>query len=418
VKLPGTCNHYAFTSDGARLITAGFSELWEWDVLHDSAPAARVAGPAAITVRSADGERQAAYTPDPLERTRANADGKPPEISVRDRAGKEILVFREHTAGPISSMQFSPDDRLIMSRTSMGEATVWEIDTGKVRWRHDSQDLRGALPFVRSGSKPLQTSPDGHHLALLTTDGIKVVHFDGLKDLFTAERATQAYFSPDSRRLVSVRMPGTAKESSTVPEMKLWDLETGQVIRSNPVGPASVAFSPDHRFFLTATSAGRSNIPVVDVWDAATGEKVATMKGGVYGAVGISLTPAFSPDGSRVVLPSGTEAVNSTIALTMFDVATGKELARMDGPSIAALVAFSPDGKRIAAAGRVRLANQTQVQLWDAASGRELLNVQTHGYSTLSSYTLKFSPDGYRLTLASPFSSTDVTWDATPRTVK
>jgi WD40 repeat protein len=434
VKAPVDFFSFAFSADGARLITVGGSVLMEWDVLRDSAPAAPVPVPLAdeITVRSRDGERQAVYKRGPFGPPQLNLEGNPPEISIRDRAGNPIHVFREHRASRITKLQFSPNGRFVLSIASTGEVRVWETDSGTVRWQYDlSKDLRDYFSSGRpAGARAsiaityAQASPDGRLLALLTADGIKVVHFDGLKDFFTAEKATYAYFSPDSRRMVSIRVPETQKDSNAAGEMQLWNLETGQFIRSEPISPASVVFSPDRRFFLTATREGTSKVPLVGVWNLETGEKVSAMKGGFEtGGNILSFSPVFSCDGSRVLLPSGSGGINSNLVLTVYELATGKELARMVGPSAGVTAVFSPDGKRIAAAGNARLSGGHQVQVWDAASGRELLNLKVPGNPAPSSRKLSFSPDGHRLTLTSsiPFvasTATETTWDATPRTEK
>jgi WD40 repeat protein len=430
VKAPAGFHLFSFSADGARLITVGSSVLMEWDVLRDSAPAAPVPLAEEITVRSRDGERQAVYRRGGFGPPQQNFEGPPPEISVRDRAGKEIYVFRKHTSGAINGVQFSPDGQLVMSRTTLGEARIWETDTGKVQWQYDIdppkdlRDIRDRLRLGRLIRVHAQTSPDGRLLALVTANGMKIVHFDGLKDFLTAEKATHVYFSPDTRRLVTVRAPETAKESNNTGEMQLWNLETGQLIRSEPIGPASVVFNADHRLFLTATLEGKSKTPLVGVWNLETGEKVSAMKGGFEtGGNILSFSPVFSRDGARVVLASGSGAISSALVLTVHEVATGKELAHIYGPSADVTIAFSPDGKRIAAAGNVRLTGGIQVQMWDAASGRELLNLKARrGVGGPSSRRLSFSPDGHRLTLTWRFlrasTATETTWDATPRAEK
>jgi WD40 repeat protein len=66
-------------------------------------------------------------------------------------------------------------------------------------------------------------------------------------------------------------------------------------------------------------------------------------------------------------------------------------------------VAFSPDGKRLASAGR----DQT-VKVWDVASGQETLTLKGHTDWVTS---VAFSPDGMRLASAS-YDRTVKIWDA------
>src|SRR5205807_6893777 len=70
----------------------------------------------------------------------------------------------------------------------------------------------------------------------------------------------------------------------------------------------------------------------------------------------------------------------------LFGVAAHNDLDRF-------CLAFSPDGRRLAAAG----ADGAAVQLWQADTGKELFTLQGHGGEVLH---VTFSPDGRRLASA------------------
>jgi WD40 repeat protein len=78
-------------------------------------------------------------------------------------------------------------------------------------------------------------------------------------------------------------------------------------------------------------------------------------------------------------------------------------------------MAFSPDGRRIAGAGKRRLevfgpSGSGEVKVWDAETGRELLTLQGH---TSDVWSVAFSPDGQRLASGGSFDPTGVrVWDA------
>jgi WD40 repeat protein/serine/threonine protein kinase len=178
-------------------------------------------------------------------------------------------------------------------------------------------------------------------------------------------------------------------------------------------GGLSVAFSPDGKH-LASGGGGGPGTPYryVNVWDAQTGHLLRTIEDADH--------PAFSPDGKRLASGSVTwdDIKKAYIAgeVKVRDAQTGQELLSLKGhTSWVSCVAFSPDGKRLAAAGVTRDATKPAnvdvvVQLWDAQTGQPLLTLKGHTDDVTS---VAFSPDGKRLASASR--GTDRTikvWDA------
>jgi serine/threonine protein kinase/WD40 repeat protein len=117
--------------------------------------------------------------------------------------------------------------------------------------------------------------------------------------------------------------------------------------------------------------------------------------------------PALSPDGTHLaaVVQEG-----GRLAVKVWDIASGTETLRLAGPVILGLLderwdnlAFSPDGKRLAAFMNPSGGNPNnainsdgEVRVWDCADGRELFKAIVKAAAT-PGHGFRFSPDGNRL---------------------
>jgi len=104
----------------------------------------------------------------------------------------------------------------------------------------------------------------------------------------------------------------------------------------------------DGRRLITASIDGTARI-----WDAATGEAIATLRlPRGEGRAGDAYSAALSPDGTRAAVAGWTRYDGEAISLFVFDTATGEMLHRL--PVMGNVVhemAFSPDGRRLALGG-------------------------------------------------------------------
>ena len=106
---------------------------------------------------------------------------------------------------------------------------------------------------------------------------------------------------------------------------------------------------------------------------------------------------AFSPDGKRLATRARSD---QGPAVKMWDAQTGQELTTLHTGAVTS-VAFSPDGKRLACGSTTwdstkRAYGAGEVKVWDVQTGRELLVLKGHtGWVSVA-----YSPDGKRLASA------------------
>lgn len=86
--------------------------------------------------------------------------------------------------------------------------------------------------------------------------------------------------------------------------------------------------------------------------------------------------------------------------IMLFDAHTGRQVRSLFGKGVFSRLAFSPDGTRLAAAP----CETSSVRVWDVATGRELFRVEhptRSGFNADKTVSLAWSPAGNRLATAS-----------------
>jgi len=201
--------------------------------------------------------------------------------------------------------------------------------------------------------------------------------------------------SPDGRFAVSGRTNG---------ELELWETQTGNTVRTFQghtaidfmnidFGPNPVTlFSPDGKLLLTRGA------EVSRLWSIPDGELLWTLPDNKNLGLHVD-TAIFSPD-SQVLVTKGV-----FYPPTLWDARTGKLLQTLKAPRLSLRsLAFSPDGRLLAAAGdRYDKVASTVVQageivLWDITTGemvRSISQSQSPLRETIAA--VAFSPDGTQL---------------------
>lgn len=192
-----------------------------------------------------------------------------------------------------------------------------------------------------------------------------------------------AVFSPDGKLILTASVDRSAR---------VWDAVTGELLatlkgHSDPVNDA--AFSSDGKRVVTASDDGTAR-----VWEATTGKLLATLSGPNVEV----RKAAFSPDGTRIVTSSADHTAR------VWDAETGQLSAALSGHTgVVYDAAFSPDGKRIVTASQDHTA-----RVWDAETGLARATLSGH---TLVVQEAAFSHDGKRIVTAS-WDETGRVWDA------
>ncbi len=181
-------------------------------------------------------------------------------------------------------------------------------------------------------------------------------------DAYGREYVWSMAIAPDGKTLA------VASDST----MRMWNLETRTVARTEYSGSSSVAFAPDG----SKLAAGVAE--KVLVWQAADGKLLLTLQGHKESVPSL----AFSPDGS--LLASGSK--DKTVRL--WRVADGAMVRALEGHTAEVRdLAFAPDGSLLASVGF----QDPIVRVWKVADGSVARTLELKNETPTS---VAFSPDG------------------------
>jgi WD40 repeat protein len=377
----------AFSRDGSRLAVAGCegraTALVKLFDLRSGRDALTLTSP------SREGIRSVCFSPDGSRLLLVGGDA----VALWEGTTRREELTLRGFPGAVRGLAFHPDGRRLASVVDGGLDTVWDLTTARESFR---------IPTF-AGQAHLAFSPDGEHVVVwegapLTPDGEvgttppRVLLCDAktgqhLQSLSVrvAPSATPAgvAFSPDGQRFAAACLaPLTPPVDRTIRlEIKVWERTGAEVLSlagppTDPCWNAGVllALSPHGR--RLAAGNGR----VVRLWDATTGEETAVLRGPTADVTGV----AFHP-GGRLLAASALDG-----RTRVWDVVAGAEVCSLPGQGAARALAFSPDGRRLAVASGI------EAVLWDVATWKEVGRLR--GSAGLV-YAVTFSPDSCRRAL-------------------
>jgi hypothetical protein len=283
-------------------------------------------------------------------------------MEAEDKARREAAVAREKwrhsqpgSAPPeqktpavghgkdVTVLAVLPGGRTFISGDSGGAIKLWDAESGRVL-----RDLGQHEGSVRA----LHLLPDGVHLLSGGTEGkvaVRALDDGKVVQMFDAsEHGTLAWLAitADGRRAFSTHLAGAGVGI-------LWDLEAGKGVRlTRGAGMQSAALAADGVLVVTGAYDG-----TLWLWDAVAGTLRSSL-----GAHNCCAQRVTFMAGDRQVASAGGDGVR------LWDVASNAELRFLQGhTALVTHLVVSADGKRIVSGSFDRTA-----RLWDVDTGREL----------------------------------------------
>jgi WD40 repeat protein len=334
----------------------------------------------------------------------------------------QISVISDNSYGKLygisfSHIAFSPDGNTLVSGSHDNTIVLWDVSDpyrptkATALSGHRDSDIPSSLSSVHFGHKSylnsVTFSPDGKTLASAGFGGIilwnlPVFYFEG-EDSFSIN---------DIENIKNYPSDG----------IKLSTLLFGQIAEHTV---QNVAFSPDGKTMVTGESnkngMGNCYFTISNVSNPAKPTWISTSLGPCY-----FLDIALSPDGKTLAVAATISETNSSLMLWgVSDRNIPTKLATLHFKTVHFSLAFSPDGKTLALGG-CREADKVEdclpeITLWDVSNPTELdklstLQRQIQVSSAITAGRIAFSPDG-KILAAGGYLKSDNMYGAEEETV-
>jgi WD40 repeat protein len=384
----------AFLGDGKTFASGGGDRTIRlWDV-EDGTAKGSLPADGAVTCLAAHGDSLASGSDDNI-------------VRVWDAAGTKVKHTLPGHKGAVQFVGFADDGKTLVSCGADREVRRWDAGTG---------NATGSFKYRDGDGDAFALSHDGKRLACAGINGV-VCEYDVAtgKELVPTPGhhggVTGVVFSADGKKVAS----------ASGERVRVWQADNGNTVGDFPTGKRQtdliLLFSHDGNTLIGADGQG-----AIHLWDLAQGGDKATIPGPAGSSI---FTAALSPDGKT--LAAGTEKHGIRL-ITLEDRKAGPEVT-LKYPGFVTHVAFSADGKYLAATGKGKIivyelpggTEKTQIgpagasscvafspnvpllfsggydgliHMWDLRNGKETKQIEGSGGAILA---LTVSPDGQTL---------------------
>lgn len=316
-------------------------------------------------------------------------------VPLNSGRAAEPVVLKGHTKA-VTALAWGADGKTLATAGDDRAILLWDAETGR------QTSALAAIAREGYGGPVVAFTPDlkvvavnywGEITLRTVADGKTLVKIDpildrGQKSAFRPDVFAMA-FSPDGKRLATAGSVAAVGGRHGLPGgiVIIWDAETGKLVHKSDklsTAASSVVWSTDGKRYAAGTNGAGGELQEageVRIWDAEKGKVLHSfpVKPEVdYGEWASAGDVAFSPDGKRVAAPvtagskgapAGLIIDDTGASVRVWDLQTGKSTQPVKGlKASVGQVVFSPDGKRLATAGSDKM-----VRVWDIEMGKELL---------------------------------------------
>ncbi len=293
-------------------------------------------------------------------------------FGIETGQGTLVQILKGHQ-DELTNLAFSPDSKLIATSSSDNSIRIWDINLGK-----EKQIIRVDKPVYF-----LAFSPNGADLAGASETDVSIWDISTGKKKLTRKSFGEIFAQSPDGQVFAGRKPDSS--------LFLEEAKTGRVLKSFASHPDEVRFGIFLRIGKLLATSCRDGL--VRVWNTDTGKLYQTIP-----SPGATYQIAASSDGTRLVQSHWERSV------VVWDIDNKKQVFTRTFDMRVYGVAFSPDGKHVAAG------SEGELLLLDSDTGKILKTCQDRPTGIIGGVV--YSPDGKLLATTNLDNSVRL-WDMT-----